>query len=180
MKRRLLVRCIAAFAAIPLALSSSVLAQESPDLTGIAALIVGGLATGEFTMAGGPAAVTNPEPAVYVVTPASGQAVTFDVAQPEPCLFTVSLRSADNPVTIHFDANKMRSLGVLLIDEEAGVFSYRITFSGTDGKLLIETPKETFPPPVDTWPMYSSVDLEGVQKAIGELRKACPGLTADG
>lgn len=151
-------------------------AQDAPDLIDIAALIVGGLAEGQTTQAGGPAPVTKPSPGVYVATPAAGAPLTFDVAQPEPCLFTVALRSADNPVTITFDANKMRSLGVLLLEEKAGLFSYRLTYSGTEGRLTVKTVKETFAPPVDTWPMVTSVDLEGVQKAIGELRKACPGL----
>jgi hypothetical protein len=169
--RRLLLLPAAA-----LALAAPVSAQET-DLIKLAALVVGGLAEGETTLAGGPAAVTSPGPGFFVATPATGAALNFEVAQPEPCLFTVSLNDPATPVTIRFDANKIRSLGVLLIEEQAGLFAYRITFSGNDGKLLVETAKETFAPPVDTWPMYSSIDLEGVRKAIDDLRVACPGLS---
>ena len=170
------MRRFLALAALPLALAAPAAAQESPDLIAIAALIVGGLADGQSTMAGGTAAVTSPAPGTYVATQPSGIPLTFNVTQPAPCDFDVALQSDDDPVTIHFDANKMRSLGVLLLEEKQGLFAYRITFSGTEGRLLIETTNSTFPPPVDTWPVVTSVDLQGVQTAIGLLRKACPGL----
>jgi hypothetical protein len=170
-KRFAVAALVATLLPAPLAL-----AQIAPPATDLLAIIVAGLSPGDTAEMPIRGVVQSPEAGVFTLE-GEGTMVTVTITESERCVFAVQSAIPGYPtVTLHLNANKIRTMSVVPSGERDDLHRYDLTLTG-EGAVTIETPDGTFPGSDEATQIVSSIDLDMIEFAIDEFRGMyCPGL----